>query len=54
MKHWFPKRRPNIVMGEKIFEQDEQRTAFYRRMYLMMDVHSRECSSPCTGDQHPA
>jgi hypothetical protein len=35
MKPWFPwprKPRPQVIMREKLFQQDEQRTAWYRRM----------------------
>ena len=35
MMHWRPWRRresPKIMMREKLFEQDEQRTAFYERL----------------------
>ena len=44
MKPWFRWRRsqPKVIMGEKLFEQDAERTAWYRRMTEAWERQSAE------------
>jgi hypothetical protein len=32
VKHWFPKKRPIIIMRERIFDQNPERDDFNRRL----------------------
>jgi hypothetical protein len=34
-------KRPKVIMGEKLFEQDEQRTDWYRRLYQAQGMNTR-------------